>query len=301
MSQIKSWPALPYSEFKSTAHLLHMGLQAIGKLKLNNPFEPHWAHVALWITASGLTTGPVTYISGIFSVDINILEHQVSCVTSWGLKEKFDITPMSVAQFAEKLLILLKKVKVDVTINTMPQEIPNPIAFEKDIKPCEYNKDLAHAWWIILVNSYRVLQRYHARFCGETPPVGFMWGTFDLRDARYNGIHVNPTGINSGYLRRNAMDEGQVEAGWWSGTDEYPHPAYYSFIYPQPEGIEHAKIKPAKARWEKTFGEFLLDYEDVRNSSDPESDLFNFFESTYAAEAKLAEWDSKLIVVGHPV
>jgi hypothetical protein len=43
------WPDLPYQDFKSTQHLLHMGVQAIGKLKLTTPFEPHWANVALWL------------------------------------------------------------------------------------------------------------------------------------------------------------------------------------------------------------------------------------------------------------
>ncbi|EDR35858.1 DUF5996 family protein [Coxiella burnetii] len=37
------------------------------------------------------------------------------------------------------------------------------------------------------------MQRYHARFDGETPPIGLMWGTFDLRDARYNGVAVPTT------------------------------------------------------------------------------------------------------------
>jgi hypothetical protein len=160
---------------------------------------------------------------------------------------------------------------------------------------------LANAWFRILVSSYRVLQRYHARFTGSTPFVGLMWGTFDFRDARYLQTKVKIEGDNAGYIRRNAMDVTQVEAGWWCGDERYPRPAYFSFLYPQPEGIEHAKIKPDKARWENSLGEFILDYDDVRSSKDPESELFAFFESTYACEAAKAGWESELIGTGKPV
>ncbi len=78
-------------------------------------------------------------------------------------------------------------------------------------------------------------------------------------------------------------------------------PAYYSFTYTQPEGIENAKINPSAAHWEKSLGEFILDYDDVRLSKNPEADLLSFFESTYQAGATLAAWDSKLIGPGKPI
>jgi hypothetical protein len=53
------WPPLSYPDFAATQHLLHMGLQAVGKLKLREPFEPQWAEVPLWLSSQGLTTGPI--------------------------------------------------------------------------------------------------------------------------------------------------------------------------------------------------------------------------------------------------
>ena len=41
------WPPLSYPEFAATQHFLHMGLQAVGKLKLKEPFEPQWGEVPL--------------------------------------------------------------------------------------------------------------------------------------------------------------------------------------------------------------------------------------------------------------
>ena len=39
------------------------------------------------------------------------------------------------------------------------------------------------------------------------------------------------------------------------------------------------------------MGEFLLKYDDVRNSADPEATILDFCQSTYEAGAKLAQWD----------
>ncbi len=294
------WPALPYEEFKPTLHLLHMGTQAIGKLKLIEPFEPHWANVALWLTSRGLTTGPISYRFGTFNVDMDFVEHQIICATSWGQMGKFKLAPMSVAELTRMLFKILHEVGVEITVNPMPMEIVDPIAFDRDITLQPYNALLANAWWHILLSTQRVLQRYHARFRGATPPIGFMWGTFDLRDARYRGISVPTTGPNADYIRRNAMDEAQVEAGWWCGNPVYPRPAFYSFTYPQPAGIERAKIKPSAACWNATLAEFILDYDDLRQSKDPDKDLLAFFESTYQAGTEKAGWDSKLIGTGEP-
>lgn len=295
------WPALSYEEFKPTMYLLHMGMQAIGKLKLTGPFEPHWANVPLWLTSRGLTTGPIIYKTGTFSVDIDLIDHQIICTSSWGQTGKFALAPTSVAELTGNLFKTLHGMGIDVKVNLMPMEVPKPIAFDQDTESRLYNATLANTWWRIMVSIHRVLLRYHARFTGRTPSIGFMWGTFDLRDARYKGTPLPATGTNSDYIRRNAMDDAQVEAGWWCGNPAYPRPAFFSFTYPQPAGIEQAKIEPSAAHWNATLGEFIFDYDELRKSQDPDKDLLAFFESTYQAGAKLAGWDSRLISSGKPV
>lgn len=294
------WPELPYDKFQSTGHLLHMACQMLGKLKLLTPFEPHWANVPLWVTSVGLTTGPIPYEHGTFTVDIDLIHHHIICLTSLGKRVRIELKPMSVAELAADFLTSLKSLDINTTINMMPQEIAHPIAFNEDTNQCSYDGKLANAWWRIVANTYQIMQRYHAKFTGITPAIGLMWGTFDLRDARYINKKIPPTGVNAGYLRRNAMDVAQVEAGWWSGDERYEKPAYYSFIYPQPNSIEQARVQPEKAHWHPTLGEFILDYDDVRTSKNPENDLLAFFESTYQVEAKLANWDEHLIGPGTP-
>ena len=295
------WPELPYKDFASTAYLLHMVTQVIGKLKLTTPFEPQWANVPLWINSRGLTSGLIPYHTGVFSIDIDLIAHKIIFTSSWQSMSGFKLDTMSVAEFTQSLFNLLSEAGIKMDINLMPQEVPNPIPFNKDTEQRTYNDLLANAWWRILVSSYRVMQQYHAKFNGKTPPIGFMWGTFDLRDARYQGVSVPTTGVNAEYIRRNAMNETQIETGWWSGNANYPRPAYYSFTYPQPKGIENSSIKPAAARWDNSLGLFVLDYDDVRQSKNPENTLYIFLESTYKAGSELAQWEKELVGTGKPV
>ncbi|VVC76074.1 hypothetical protein AQUSIP_13780 [Aquicella siphonis] len=300
-AQYEPWPALSYEDFKPTQYLLHRIAQALGKLKLATPFDPHWSNVALWLTSQGLTTGPIPYGMGTYSIDLDLIHHQVHCTSSWGDSASFSVRSMSVAQFIGIFLGALSDMGIVISINLMPQEVPNPIAFDKDIETREYNPGLANAWLRIMISSYRVMQRYHSHYYGISPPIGLMWGTLDLRDARYQGIHITGTGANAGYLRRNAMDDAQVEVGWWSGSEQYPRPAYFSFLYPEVKGLEKARIKPRKARWDNTLREFILDYDDVRTAKNPEEELLTFFESTYQSETDIAGWDKSLLVPGQPV
>lgn len=297
-----AWPALPYEEFKSTAYLLHMACQMIGKLKLTTPFEPEWANVALLLNSRGLTTGVIPCGLKALTIQMDFLDHEIQLKTSSGQTQNIKLHSMSVAELFTELLSALKDLNLDLTINPKPQELVQPILFQEDKQTKEYKPELAHAWFRILLSSSIVLNRYHAKFIGKTQPLGFMWGTFDLRDVRYNGklLPTQTTGIMSGYIRRNAMDEELIETGWWSGNEQYPCPAYYSFTFPQPTEIEKSQILPARAHWDATMGEFMLDYDDVRLEADPAKELLAFFESTYQAGAKLAGWNASLLGTGKP-
>jgi hypothetical protein len=294
------WPDLPYDEFAPTMHLLHMGLQMVGKLTLLKPFEPQWANVALGLTSHGLTTGPIPWQGGTFTVDVDLAAHEIGVSTSWGSRSGFPLEPMSVAAWYDRFFAVLGQVGVAATINEKPQEVPDPVAFRDDTEARPYESRLVADWFQVLHSSAAVMQRYRSCFSAKTPPIGFMWGTFDLRDVRLGGTAVPPSGMNTGYIRRNAMNEDQVESGWWPGGPGYPRAAYYSFTHPRPAGIEMVVPQPAAARWDPDLGEFILDYDDVRTASDPDAALRAFLDSTYEAGATKAGWDPAWVCSGHP-
>jgi hypothetical protein len=276
-----------------------MVLQAVGKLKLAEPFQAQWAEVPLWLNARGLTTGLIPYAGSVYEVRADFISHEMQWLTSSGVSGQLPLGPTSVAALVDTFLDQLRRAGIDASITLMPQEVSNPIPFDEDKEPRPYDRDLVDAWWRILLSTQRVLQVFQGRFMGKTQPIGLMWGTFDIRVAIYNGKPALP-GANTGYIRRNAMNAELMEMGWWPGDAFYSKPAFYSFTYPQPQGIENAKIGPGAARWDAGKGEFLLDYDDLRRSSNPDGDLLAFLESTYNAGATVAGWDPKLLGSGRP-
>src|SRR5690349_2495282 len=91
------WPALSRSAFEPTRYFLHMVLQAIGKLKLAEPFQAQWAEVPLWLNARGLTTGPIPYAGGVYEVRADFITHEIHWLTSSGASGQLPLGPSSVA------------------------------------------------------------------------------------------------------------------------------------------------------------------------------------------------------------
>lgn len=277
-----------------------MVLQAIGKLKLAEPFQAQWAHVPLWLSARGLTTGPIPHAAGAFEIHADFIAHEIQWFVSSGASGKMPLGPTSVAAFVGTFLDHLRSAGIDAHINQVPQEVPGPIPFNEDQEKRQYDRDQVSAWWHVLLDAQRVLQVFQGRFTGKTQPIGLMWGTLDIRAAFYSGKPASPEEANKGYIRRNAMNAEVIEMGWWPGDPSYPRPAFYAFTYPQPEGIERSTIGPDAARWDANMGEFLLDYDDLRRSHDPDGDLLTFLESTYKAGATSAGWKPDLLGSGRP-
>ena len=50
-------------------------------------------------------------------------------------------------------------------------------------------------------------------------------------------------------------------------------------------------VQPEAAYYHRELGEFILPYEAVRTADEPDTVLFDFFQSTYEAAADLAGWD----------
>ena len=92
---------------------------------------------------------------------------------------------------------------------------------------------------------------------------------------------------------REAYSHEVISFGFWAGDENVPAPAFYSYTYPSPEGLQNTPLKSATASWQISNGSpmALLMYDDRRNKADPEQLLLDFLESTYSAGAKLAGWN----------
>ena len=66
-------------------------------------------------------------------------------------------------------------------------------------------------------------------------------------------------------------------------------PAYYSYTAPAPPALEKAPAQPGF--YSEDLKEFVLTYDDVRNSDSPRDTLLKFLQNTYEAGANLAQWE----------
>jgi hypothetical protein len=94
---------------------------------------------------------------------------------------------------------------------------------------------------------------------------------------------------------REAYSHEVISHGFWPGNQMLPEPAFYGYAAPEPPGLKTARIQPDAAYYHAELGEFILPYEAMRTSNDPEAALRVFVESTYAAAADLGKWDRRAL------
>lgn len=287
------WPALPYEKWKDTLDTLHMWMQIVGKVKLAlHPFINHWWEVAFQINSSGVTTGLIPYQDDAFDVSFNFIRHEVIIHKTSDEYVKISLYPRPVASFYSEFMGALRDLGINVTINPMQVEVPEPVSCETDELHSSYDSRYVLSWWQLQVKCCLLFERFRSPFRGKSSPIHFYWGSFDLNGTRYSGRTVAPPEYG-GRIMRFAENEENFSFGFWPGDSRYPHPAFYSYLYPSPKGVEDVHIEPGAASFNTSMGEFIMPYEEIYRSPSPENMILKFLQSTYNESARLAGWDLK--------
>jgi len=193
----------------------------------------------------------------------------------------------------------LRRLGVPCEIYATPNEVENPIPFERDEVHRAYDPEYANRYFRALAQSNRVFTDFRARFIGKCSPVHYFWGAPDLAVTRFSGRRApeHPGGIPHlpDRVTREAYSHEVSSAGFWPGGGPVPYPAFYSYAYPEPPGFASASVGPEGAFYSTDLHEFLLPYDRVRLSATPEATLMEFLQSTYEAAADLAGWDRKAL------
>jgi Family of unknown function (DUF5996) len=101
LSLAERWPELSYAAWKDTRDTLHLWTQVVGKIRLTlTPWLNHSWHVALYVTARGLTTSPIPWRGGDFQIDFDFIDHVL-----WGQAHRRTVSS-SDAQADERRRIL---------------------------------------------------------------------------------------------------------------------------------------------------------------------------------------------------
>jgi hypothetical protein len=289
------WPELPYPAWRETALTLQLWTQIVGKIRLRlSPWLNHGWQVPLYVSARGLTTSPIPIGHEILEIEFDFIAHRLTLRTSRGEERSLPLKPCSVADFYRETFGLLRELGITVVINQMPNEVADPIRFSEDEVHAAYDADAAHRFWRALVQVDRVFKLFRSSFLGKVSPVHFFWGSFDLAVTRFSGraAPLHPGGVPGlpDDVTREAYSHEVSSAGFWPGSDAYPHAAFYSYAYPEPSGFRDA-VMPPGASFDTTLGEFILPYDAVRKARDPDALLLDFLDRTYAAAADAANWD----------
>jgi hypothetical protein len=294
-AQAASWEPLPDQDWQPTIRSLHRWSQIVGKIRLAlaEPI-PHWWHVTLYVSARGLTTSAIPYRGGLFELEFDLREHLLSLRTSDGSSGAVPLGPTSVADFFGEVTGLLRTFGIDARIRPVPAEVADAVPFADDTAPGGYDPDHARALHGALINARRILTRFRGRYVGKASPVHFFWGGFDLATTRFSGRSAprHPGRIPNcpDYVMWEAYSHEVSSAGWWPGGDGIG-PAFYAYMYPEPEGYSSAAIEPTGAFYDRGLRDFILPYRDAAEADDPDALVLAFLQSTYAAGSTLSQWD----------
>ena len=290
------WPELPLAAWRETYATLHLWTQIVGKIRLaRTPWLNHSWHIALYVTARGLTTSPIQDGGRTFQIDLDFIDHVLRISTSDGAQRQFALARQSVASFHAAIMAALAELGIHIAIDEMPNELPEPIRFSEDNQHASYDPHAVRRFLQILVNVDRVFKHFRTGFLGKASPVHFFWGSFDLAVTRFSGRRAprHPGGVPhlSDDVACEAYSHEVSSAGFWPGSGPIDYPAFYSYAYPEPAGFRAAKVKPDAAFFSEAVGEFILPYDAVRTATDPDQALLEFLQSTYEAAANAAKWD----------
>jgi uncharacterized protein DUF5996 len=291
-----SWPELPLASWRETYDTLHLWTQIVGKIRLARaPWLNHSWHVALYVTARGLTTSPIPDGIRTFQIDFDFIDHHFRISTSDGAQRQLALAGQSVASFYAAVMTALAELGIHIAIDEVPNELPEPIRFSLDRKHASYDADAVRRFLQILVNVDRVFKQFRTGFLGKASPVHFFWGSFDLAVTRFSGRRAprHPGGMPhlSDAVACEAYSHEVSSAGFWPGSGAIDYPAFYCYAYPEPAGFRTTKVRPDAAFFSEALGEFILPYDAVRTAAQPDQALLEFLQSTYEAAANAAQWD----------
>lgn len=294
MNTNNTYPALPLEEWKDTKQTLHLYSQIIGKIRMElTPPRNHWWHVPLYVTTRGIGTGTIPYKLNQFEINFDFIDHQLSIHTSRGQERTIELQDgLSVSDFYQKLLAILHDFDIQAKILAKPYDQAFDTPFIEDTGHNSYEKKYVERYWRILQSVDRVFRLFNQNFIGKVCPVQLYWHSFDLAVTRFSGKPAPPM-PEAGRVDAEAYSHEVISFGFWAGDENITEPAFYSYTFPAPDGLNSIPLQPDSAFWADQNGSpmALLMYDEVRNAENPEEVLLAFLNSAWEAGSEQAGWD----------
>lgn len=292
-------PDLKYAGHEKEKLTLHLFFQIMGKIRMGlAPRKNHWWNITIYVFEKGFTTGPIAVDDGYasFSISLNILEHELEIMHSEEGHRSFSLEKhLSVAQFYDRIISLLKGFNIEFKSRPRPFDLNIDKEFGEIEDIANYDKEYATSYWHTFMWVDSVFKEFSGRFYGKTCPVHLYWHSMDLAVTRFSGKKAPEMDGNARLSDKDAYSHECISFGFWAGDDNIQEPAFYSYTYPAPEGLEEEILFPETANWVMNNGSpmAILSLADLRRAENPRLDLLEFLESTYQAGANLSGWPVK--------
>ena len=289
------WPSLGYGAWSATCDTLHAHTQVLGKLAVElAPPEPQLQHAALRLSARGWETYalPAPDGSGAIVAALDLHASQVVVEHSAGHQTRITLTPnRPVAEVTREVLEAVGRPGGAVEIDPTPQEVPWPVPLDADHEHATYDADQVATYFEAATRAALVLGGSGLRSAVDPPPSTHGGGPSTSRSTSSRGgrpIH-RPTTSSCATepmpAGRDRVVAGRSEvrtrgilrlriphAGWLCGRDPQPGCGY----------------------WDGQLGEYVLDWEDIRESPDPHALALEFTRSAFRHACEVCEWDPEL-------
>ena len=297
------WPPLGYGAWGESCDTLHAHTQVLGKLAVElAPAQPQLQHAALRLSARGWETLPLPAPdgSGAIVAALDLRSHEAVVEHSAGHETRIALTPdRPVADVTREVLEAVGRLGAIVEINPTPQEVPWQVPLDEDHEHATYDPEQVATYFDAATRAALVLAEFRAPFRGRSTPVNAWWGTFDLAVNLFSGRPADPP--SDDFIMRNGGDAQQVAIGWWPGDPNHERAAFFAFAYPTPDGFADGNVSPAAARWDGQLGEYVLEWEDIRESPDPRAVVLEFARSAFRHACTVCDWDPVLAATAEGV
>jgi len=292
-----AWPPLPYEELRPTVDHLHRLVQIGGKYTLDQPYEFNWGNIVLSVSPRGFST-PTIHLGEVpFDVDYELLDDRVTINASTG-RVSIPLGPGSVAGFYERFLEAVVPLGIAPLRTTVEPEIPDAPPIDEDREDRPYDPAVARRVWAAFASAAAAFVTWQAPYRGHRPPVGIMWGGFDLSATRYSGRLVMPPSEKP-VFQQNGMSGEVVALGFHLGSEDSPQASFFAYLSPTPQGIEGADFGVQGAGWVAEAGMAVLPWDVVRTADDPQATVIRFADAIYDVGVELGDWPAGLVGSRH--
>ena len=299
------WPPLPYREWRPTKQTLHRYAQIVGKLRMSLvPFRNHWWHVTLYVSAHGLTTGPMPAGDREVEIELDFVDHRAA--RPHERRAGRAASRCATGSPCARLLPRPRSPRCATWASTprssrRPFDLGDSPAFPDDREHDSYDADAVERYWRVLRRTDAVLVRLRVAVQRQGQPDPRLLA---LLRPRPRALLRPPRAGHRG--RRPRHGRGLLARGHRVRmvAGRRPHARRSRRSTPTPRPSRRAARAAAGSRPRRcgrTPGNgslAVLPYDVVREPGDPAGTLLDFFESAYQAGARTAGWDAEAFDTG---